>query len=57
MNVTGIEWRGQDPNDGRFAAGARPRRSPRHTETDDEDIVEIHGETEDASAGEDQLDE
>lgn len=56
MNVTGIEWRGQDPKDGRFAAGARPRRPPKSTDMDEEDTIEIHGETpEDIADGLDEV--
>ena len=50
MNVTGIEWRGQDPNDGRFAAGKRPRRAAKHEDAEDEDFVDIHSENEDETA-------
>ncbi|HUO27871.1 MAG TPA: hypothetical protein VMU80_01545 [Bryobacteraceae bacterium] len=50
MNVTGIEWRGQDPNDGRFAAGKRLRRPAKHEEAEEEDVVEIHAEDEDETA-------
>ncbi|MGA2592752.1 MAG: hypothetical protein ABSH32_22805 [Bryobacteraceae bacterium] len=43
MNVTGVEWRGPDPREGRFAAGGRPRRR-RSPGPDDDDVIEVHGE-------------
>ena len=52
MNVTGVEWRGPDPGEGRFAAGARQRRARKPTGPEDDDVVEVHGESaDDASDG------
>ena len=52
MNVTGVQWRGEDPREGRFGAGGRSRRVrpavPDHD--DDDDIVEVHGESPDETA-------
>ena len=63
MNVTGIEWRGQYPREGRFAADSRKRRARSPTgplEEDEveheleggEDIVRFHTEPEEESADE-----
>jgi len=50
MNVTGIEWRGQDPRDGRFAAAGRQRRGRKPAGSEEDDVVEVHGESGDEPA-------
>ena len=52
MNVTGVEWRGQDPRDGRFAASVRQRRERKPADADQADIVEVHGEDDQEPADE-----
>jgi len=49
MNVTGVEWRDQEPREGRPAPRARPRR---RAVEDGDDIVELHGESPDEPADE-----
>jgi hypothetical protein len=44
MNVTGVEWRGPDPREGRFPAGRRQRRERKPADVEPDDIVEVHGE-------------
>ena len=44
MNVTGVEWRDVDPHEPRFPAGQRHRRPPERPDTEEDDVVEIHGE-------------
>jgi hypothetical protein len=51
MNVTGPEWRDLDPHENKFSAGRRYRHVPKPPETDEEDVVEIQGES-----GEEQAD-
>jgi len=59
MNVTGVEWRDRDPNDGRFGGRAKPRRAPEPAEPaepEEEDVVEIHSENpEDIADGIDEV--
>jgi len=55
MNVTGIEWRDIDPHESRFPAGQRRRRAPEPADSDDDDVVEIHGQADEETA--DGLDE
>jgi len=50
MNVTGIEWRDLDAHEGRFFSGHGPRRKRKPRGADEEDIVEIHGATEEEPA-------
>jgi hypothetical protein len=66
MNVTGVEWRGRDPREGRFSASDRKRRARPPTgpiEDDEEhelenepktgeDSVRFHTEPEEESADE-----
>jgi len=44
MNVSGIEWRGPDPRDGKYASQRPPRRAQQPVDPD-EDVVEIHGQS------------
>jgi hypothetical protein len=50
MNVTGVEWRGPDPREGRFGVGLRQRRVRKPTNPDDDDVVQVHGEFADEPA-------
>ena len=55
MNVTGIEWRDPDPHEGQYPSQRPPRRAPKPVESDDDDIVQIHGPADEEAA--DGLDE
>ena len=50
MNVTGVEWRGPDPREGRFGAGGRQRRVRKPTDPDEDDVVQVRGEFADEPA-------
>jgi hypothetical protein len=45
MNVTSIEWRGQEPPEDRPASSRRRPRRQRPADCAPEDLVEIHTET------------
>lgn len=56
MNVTGVDWRDLDPHETRFPSGQRQRRAPKPPETEEDDVVEIHGDAgEEAADGLDVL--
>jgi hypothetical protein len=55
MNVTGVEWRDLDPHEGKFPSKHPPRRAPKPTDPDEDDVVEIHGPADEETA--DGLDE
>ena len=55
MNVTGIEWRDPESHEGKFSWKHPQRRAPEPAESDDDDVVEIHGEADEETA--DGLDE
>jgi hypothetical protein len=55
MNVTGAEWRDLDPHEARYPLRNRSRRASESPAADEDDIVEIHGESTEETA--DGLDE
>jgi len=55
MTVTGVEWRDPDPHGGKFPAKRPLVRAPKPVDSDDEDVVEIHGQADEETA--DGLDE
>ncbi|HXM44080.1 MAG TPA: hypothetical protein VN924_22785 [Bryobacteraceae bacterium] len=54
MNVTGVEWRGPDPREGKSPSKRPLRHTPEPVDPED-DIVEIHGPADEETA--DGLDE
>jgi hypothetical protein len=50
MNVTGIEWRDPDPHGGKFASKRPLRRAPEPEDSEDDDVVLIHGQTDEETA-------
>jgi hypothetical protein len=55
MNVTGVEWRDLDPHEGKFPFKRAARRATKPVDAEDDDVVEIHGQTDEETA--DGLDE
>jgi hypothetical protein len=55
MNVTGVEWRDPDFHEGKLPPKRPPRRAPKPVDSEDDDVVQIHGEADEETA--DGLDE
>lgn len=55
MNVTGVEWRDLDPHEGKLPFKRAARRPPKPEDSDNDDVVEIHSQTDEETA--DGLDE
>jgi|HubBroStandDraft_1064217.scaffolds.fasta_scaffold01228_12 hypothetical protein len=55
MNVTGVEWRDPNPPEARYSSKRPQRRTPKAVDADGEDVIEIHGQTDEEIA--DGLDE
>jgi len=57
MNVTGIEWRDLDPQERGRPAKRASRPRPKRVDSEEEDVIEIHGQADDETAdGLDQFD-
>jgi hypothetical protein len=49
MNVTGVEWRDVDPHERQYSSKRPPHRAANPVDPDD-DIVEIHGPSDEETA-------